>query len=330
VPAIVAFTLLVLAPALVWSGARRLCGLRAPIWLTFGPAATIVPAALFIPLPVFMTAGLLASIFSASYMFAAAWSFALGTRERLLSRWPLAVLCLIHAIALTLTAFMQIPADQVPFWLGLIFQTINFEAPFFVLGTSIFVVAWARESNELRHKMAADTDVITGLASRRAFLATAERVLERCRISGTPCAVVVFDLDHFKKVNDTFGHPVGDRVLETFGTVVNRALRPQDVIGRIGGEEFAALAPGSDIAVGVVLADRVRKAYSDAAQTVDGLTINGTLSAGVSAYADDDNLSDILRRADSALYRAKLHGRNRVESIGGDEPETTSNVIRVA
>lgn len=328
--AVPAFTLLAAAAALAWSGARRLSDQRTPLWLSFAPAAMILPATLVSPLPSFVTAGIAASILSTVYMFAAAWSLAFETRENLLSRWPLSVFCFLHGVAVSFTAFLQLPPDMIPFWLKLDFQIINFEGPLFVLGTSIFVVAWARERSELHHKMAADTDVLTGLASRRAFLASAERVLERCRLSGTPCAVVVFDLDHFKNINDTFGHHVGDRVLETFGTVINRALRPQDIIGRIGGEEFAALASGSDIAVGVALADRVRKAFGEAAQTVDELSINCTLSAGVSAYAEDDNLSTLLRRADSALYRAKLRGRNRVEAIGGDEPAVPTNVVRVA
>jgi diguanylate cyclase (GGDEF)-like protein len=330
IAAAAAFTLLVVAASLAWSGARRLCSQRASLWLIFGPAAMIVPATLIIPLPALATAGMSASVLSTAYMFAAAWSFAFGTREKLLSRWPLSVLCFLHAGAISLTAFLQLPPDLIPFWLKFDFQIINFEGPLFVLGTSVFVVAWARERSELRHKMAADTDVLTGLASRRAFLASAERVLERCRLSGTPCAVLVFDLDHFKTINDTFGHHVGDRVLETFGIVINRTLRPQDIIGRLGGEEFAALAAGSDIAVGVVLADRVRRAFSEVAQTIDDLAINGTLSAGVSAYAVDDDLSMLLRRADSALYRAKLRGRNRVEAIGDDEPAASTNVVRVA
>jgi len=328
--AVAAFALLTLATALAWSGARRLCGQKAPLWLTFGPAAMILPATWVSPLPAFETAGICISVLSTAYMFAATWSFAFGTRESLLSRWPLTILCFVHAVAIALTALMQLPPETIPFWLTLVSQTVNFEAPLFVLGTSIFVVAWAREKSELRHKHAADTDVLTGLSSRRAFLASAERLLERCQFSETPCAVIVFDLDHFKTINDTFGHHVGDRVLEVFGEVVRRTLRPHDIVGRLGGEEFAALAAGSSIEVGVALADRVRKAFAEAASIVDGLGINATLSAGVAASVNEDAVSVILTRADRALYRAKVQGRNRVEAIGNDEPLNDSNLIRVA
>ena len=251
---------------------------------------------------------MLATVFTAGYMYAAAWSFAFQAREQLLSRWPLAVLCLLHAIAFTLTAMLQLPPDQVPFWLELVSQMINFEGPLFVFGSAIFVVAWTRESNEMRHKAAADTDLITGLASRRAFFASAERVLERCRLSETPAVVVVFDLDHFKTINDSFGHHVGDRVLEVFGAVVNRTLRPHDVVGRVGGEEFAVVAAGSGTDVGVALADRVRRAFAEAARVVDGLAINGTLSAGSARTATGDDLAAVLKRADARALPGKGAG----------------------
>lgn len=327
---VAAFTLTAAGSGLAWSGARRLCGQKTPLWLTFGPAAMILPATLVSPLPAFATAGASASVLSTVYMLAAGWSLAVGTRDNLLSRWPLSTFSFLHGLAASLTAFLQLPPDLIPLWLKLDYQVINFEGPFFALGTSIFVVAWTRERSELLHKRAADTDMLTGLSSRRAFLSSAERLLERCRFSETPCTVIVFDLDHFKTINDTFGHHMGDRVLEVFGEVVNRTVRPHDVVGRMGGEEFAVLAAGSSIDTGIALAERVRKGFAEAARVVDGLAINGTLSAGVTVSVDEDPIGVLLARADSALYGAKLRGRNRVEPIGGDEPGTTSKVVRVA
>ncbi|NVN86943.1 MAG: GGDEF domain-containing protein [Rhodopseudomonas sp.] len=141
--------------------------------------------------------------------------------------------------------------------------------------------------------------------------------MARSRRNGTPVALVAFDLDHFKAINDTGGHATGDRVLQVFAEVCGRILRPGDLIGRIGGEKFAAIMPGSGIEAGYALAERVRKAVAEAGAIVDGSPVNCTVSGGVVASsAPDDDIYALLRQADIGLYRAKSLGRDRIECFG--------------
>jgi diguanylate cyclase (GGDEF)-like protein len=160
------------------------------------------------------------------------------------------------------------------------------------------------------------TDVLTGLANRRGFFLKAERVLARCRRDGTSIAIVAFDLDRFKAINDAYGHAIGDRVLQLFAEVCERMLRPGDLIGRLGGEEFVAIMPGSGIEAGFAMAERVRKAVAEAAAMVGKSPVNCTVSGGVAASSAPDDIHTLLRQADSGLYRAKSLGRNRIECFG--------------
>ncbi len=144
------------------------------------------------------------------------------------------------------------------------------------------------------------------------------------------------DLDRFKAVNDGFGHATGDRVLELFAGVCEKMLRPSDLIGRIGGEEFAALLPGSGIEAGFAMAERVRKGVANAVATIGDAPFNFTVSGGVTASLAADDIHALLREADAGLYKAKSSGRNRIERFpaqGSDEQgsgEAAANVIRVA
>ena len=138
----------------------------------------------------------------------------------------------------------------------------------------------------------------------------------------------MFDLDHFKRVNDTFGHALGDEVLVTFGKVLRKTLRPKDVVGRLGGEEFAALLPNTDRECAVALAERARSAYAEAAQFVGGQPVRNTVTIGVHSATGFIDLSELLDAADSALYEAKALGRNCIR-VHGQPPEPNSNVIRV-
>lgn len=128
-----------------------------------------------------------------------------------------------------------------------------------------------------------------------------------------PTAFLVIDLDHFKSINDRFGHAVGDDVLKLFASTANSSLRLTDFIVRLGGEEFAAIMPGT-LEEGVIVADRVRKQFEEAARTVSGHYIGATVSVGVAAHETAANIDALLERADIALYAAKANGRNRVEA----------------
>jgi len=159
----------------------------------------------------------------------------------------------------------------------------------------------------------ATTDYLTGIANNRSFFETGERELQRTRRYGHPLAVLMLDLDRFKRVNDTYGHAVGDRVLVSVAATCRYILRDIDIFGRLGGEEFGILLPETDLAGGKATAERLRLAVADAAIDVDASKLRTTISIGVSALApDDDRIEATLKRADDAMYEAKRKGRNRV------------------
>ena len=141
----------------------------------------------------------------------------------------------------------------------------------------------------------------------------------------------VASLDRFKAINDNFGHMTGDRVLEVFAEVCGRMLRPGDLMGRLGGEEFVAILPASGIEAGCEIAERVRKAVADAGAIVDGSPVNCTVSGGVAASSGSDDIHALLRQADFGLYRAKSLGRNRIECVDTpSQSQATANLIHVA
>ena len=126
----------------------------------------------------------------------------------------------------------------------------------------------------------------------------------------------MFDLDKFKRINDTFGHHVGDLVLTAFCGVATAALRPDDLFGRIGGEEFASLLPHTSLDEGLAVAERIRSNFEATTLEVGATTLTATVSVGVAMSIDQSRkLADLIKAADRALYRAKANGRNRVEYL---------------
>jgi diguanylate cyclase (GGDEF)-like protein len=168
----------------------------------------------------------------------------------------------------------------------------------------------------------ASTDPLTRLANRRSILQTLDREIERSRRSGAPCAIVFVDLDHFKRVNDAHGHAAGDTVLCQAAATMSGNLRPYDVLGRYGGEEFIAVLAGCDLPAARSVAERLRESIASAAVPVAGTAVNLTCSVGVAVAATEAELDSdaLLGAADRALYQAKSAGRNRVV-VAGEEPE---------
>ena len=164
------------------------------------------------------------------------------------------------------------------------------------------------------------TDPLTGLANRRAFMGAADREVRRARRFGDVLSSMIVDLDHFKHINDRAGHAAGDQVLHRFAEGMTRTLRSIDIVGRIGGEEFALLLPGTPLAGAMLTADRIRgTARSVVMPHAVGLPAL-TISVGVAELHPGDASSDaMLGRADAAMYRAKRGGRDR--SIAADPPD---------
>ncbi len=151
-----------------------------------------------------------------------------------------------------------------------------------------------------------------------------------------PIAVLLIDLDHFKSINDRFGHAVGDKVLQIFAKTTRMGLRQTDLVGRLGGEEFTVVLADASIDNAYLVADRLRKAFAASAATIDGQPLNATASIGVSVIVDPrQDLAHLITLADQALYLAKARGRNRVEVAPietdvDDEAPQRAKVIHMA
>jgi diguanylate cyclase (GGDEF)-like protein len=157
-------------------------------------------------------------------------------------------------------------------------------------------------------------DGLTALYNRRAFEKHLEEAISRENRSGGKFALVLLDIDHFKRLNDTFGHPAGDATLRHVSKVMSAHLRASDQAARFGGEEFALILPATDEAGAVLLAGRVRAAIEGSPLVFEGARLTVTVSLGVAVWPrDGEGKGDIVAAADRALYAAKQGGRNRVE-----------------
>jgi diguanylate cyclase (GGDEF)-like protein len=319
--------------ALIWKAARTIETKSAPLVVALlGPAVVALGGGL----PILRQApGSLALATGTAYALAAAISLWRGREERLMARWALIVLTGVHGTALLIGTYSTFTGstaqDTVPSLTSL-FGFIYFESIVFALGTSVFILALIKERNEAASRAAARTDSLTGIANRAAFLASAERILARCQHDNAPVSVMMFDLDRFKAVNDRHGHAIGDAVLREFCDVAAAALRPSDVFGRMGGEEFAVVLPGSSAEAAFIRTDRIRAAFAASCATVGDRQVNATVSAGVAGSANaEESLEVLLEYADAALYGAKTEGRNRVKRAEWPPPKgSPSNVFRVA
>lgn len=173
------------------------------------------------------------------------------------------------------------------------------------IGALTLTLHYARASH--RHHTEANTDSLTGVLNRRALF---DRFGSTKQSSRT--AVLMFDLDHFKQVNDRFGHAEGDRVLQRFADVLRLELRRGDIASRIGGEEFCVVLSDIDQEQAKTIAERIRKSFADLAIAIDGEGLIATVSIGLAMPATDEDFSALLNRADAALYQAKNGGRNQV------------------
>ena len=172
--------------------------------------------------------------------------------------------------------------------------------------------------DELELRMIAQVDHLTGALTRRGFVEQAEREISRSRRYGRPSSLVMIDLDHFKSVNDTHGHPAGDQVLAQVTELAKLVLRPSDVFGRLGGEEFAMLLPETSTAEATVVAERLRAAIAGHAMTLpNGEMLRVTASFGVAELAAGHGTFPAwLESADAMLYAAKAAGRNCTRVAG--------------
>jgi diguanylate cyclase (GGDEF)-like protein len=310
--------LLLLSFAITWSGARVFDGRPVlPMYVVMGPVAWVICAHLpsfsgELQLRILLSSGIITC-----YTWLTAYEFWRGRSEPLVSRWPAIFMLFAHgALFLLRTPLAAIlpwsPNNDVfdSVWL----TVLSFEALLFTIAIAFILLAMAKERTEYRHRTAAMVDPLTGLANRRSFLQDSHDLMKRDASDPRPAAVLLIDLDHFKSINDRFGHALGDRVLQVFADSAKANVRSTDLIGRLGGEEFAAVLYNIGRDKALALAERIRSTFAEAAVEVDGCSVGATVSIGMVLSQDSPlDVSELLGQADQALYHAKERGRNRVE-----------------
>jgi len=325
----IANALLLLGYGLTWTGARVFDGrpLR-PLLVLLAPLVWL----LLCRIPVFADS-VAARIIVASTMLAllallTAQEFWRGRDEPLMSRWPSVIVLLTHAAML----LARVPAILLSSTFRSDFVLSNLSFTLLAFGTLLFTVVMAflqlnmtKERTELKHKINSLVDPLSGVANRRAFLDGAADLLARQQIDREPLAVLLFDLDHFKQINDQFGHATGDTVLQAFAALATQTLGADILFARIGGEEFVSCIPVGDIDEAYAIADRVRRNFAAAAARFGNERLSPSVSVGVALGCDPDaTVADLLSIVDRALYRAKELGRNRVEIEMPAAPEVSS------
>ena len=304
------------ACGMIWNAARQFHG-RHVLWGAMVTGATIWLLACMSETFVASLGAriILSSLIIASYTFLTAAELWCERRKHLVSRWPAVFVPMLHGAVF----LFPIPlASLLPAERGMLTLASGWVAVFvleimlYVVGTAFIVLVLSKERAVRLYKAAALTDPMTGLFNRRGFIEASHELMAKQAKSGMFVSILMFDLDRFKSINDSYGHAVGDEALRLFAQTAIRSMRASDVLARFGGEEFVAMLPGT-IEEAVVAADRVRQAFQAEAVQVGAHKIGATVSIGVASASARKDIDALIGEADAALYRAKLNGRNRVE-----------------
>ncbi|NEW95266.1 GGDEF domain-containing protein [Rhodopseudomonas sp. BR0G17] len=302
-----------IACGMMWNAARVFHGLK-PNWpgLFLGAIAWLAAVTSLPPEQDALRMTIGAAIVAA-YAGLTASQLAAERRKAMHRRWPTMVVPLLHGAVLMLPIVLADlwPSPHSGFAGNVWVVLFAVELVLYAIGTVFVIFMLVSERSVSLHKTAASLDPLTGMLNRRGFSEACARMIEREAIAGRPVSALIFDIDHFKSINDRFGHPAGDEVLKLFAAIVTNSLRISDLSGRIGGEEFAALLP-CPIDEAVTAADRVREAFQNCGIEVDEAPVATTVSIGVAGGPAGVELEVLLAAADTALYQAKRGGRNRV------------------
>jgi diguanylate cyclase (GGDEF)-like protein len=315
---------IVLSGAIMWMAARQFEGRPFQLlWIAVWPAAFLAVAFSGL-LDVFDERLILACATLAVLRYITAIEFARNESDDLPSRLPTVILLLVVGtgylawLPLTLVLPLQEAGNVfVSAW----FPAVVLFALLGRIGLGFVVLSLVKERAEQKQRHDALTDPLTGLPNRRALFDAADALAGHSKyLKGDPISVLVCDLDHFKRINDTFGHRLGDRVLQVFASAMTEKLDTGSILGRLGGEEFAAILPGADSQQARETAESIRTAFAASAQSIDGAAVCCTVSIGAASHDDIDcDLVALFHKADGALYAAKHKGRNRVELLGPQE-----------
>ena len=315
---VVANALMAAGYGVMWSAARKFDGrsLLVPASLTgvgLWLAAMLIPAWYATP----VARASLTMLIGIVYTLLTAFELWRARGDGLPSRWLTVALLVLHAASLPLRVVVIAGSGgAVPSHAHLLTFILLESMLLAIAGTYLFG-SLVRERIASGYKHAASIDPLTGVANRRAFLHQGGRLLQRARTDGRAYSLLLFDLDQFKAINDAFGHAAGDDVLTTFCSTAIGQLRPGDLFGRIGGEEFACLLVGASASDAVIVAERIRFAFEGAVHRSSTGTFGATVSVGLATGSNTHpDMPSLLLSADRALYRAKQDGRNRVVEDG--------------
>jgi diguanylate cyclase (GGDEF)-like protein len=318
--------LLFVACGLTWSGARLFDGRGVK------PVAMFIGTFMWVgacQIPGFMASMdarvVLSSLIISGYTMVIAFEFWRGRAEPLGSRWPAIIVLGAHACLFMLRIPFALAAtahgQSVPVWENSWFPILLLESLLYVIAFAFIMMAMSKERLELKQKLASLIDPLTGIANRRAFFDETMQRLEKGSKDARPLVAILFDLDRFKKINDKYGHSMGDLVLKIFAEKAKANLRPGDFLGRLGGEEFAAILSGIELSTAFALAEQIRISFAN--ELSQGrYNVGATVSAGLALLHDSEmEIDSLLARADHALYAAKARGRDRVEIADTDRSQ---------
>jgi diguanylate cyclase (GGDEF)-like protein len=312
----IADALLIGAYGLLWMGARSFNNRRTPIeYLLVAPGAWF----LLHQLEILHFSNYARVVIVSSILFCCLvlTGFEFWRSNRILpSRWPM--IAIIGAQAAVFLSRILWPGWMLRLLAGHHSPTVTllilFELLFQTFFAAFLLAFLVKEGREEHFRQASLVDPLTGIWNRRAFLEFASRRLIRAAIHKQAAALISFDLDHFKYINDRYGHLAGDRMLCSFCDVMTDALRTGDLFGRIGGEEFACLLVDVSTADAMATAERLRSRFADTEIYSGSTPLRATVSSGVAMTGQPQpDLEALMSAADRALYRAKELGRNRVE-----------------
>jgi len=311
--------LLFTAFAAIWTGARVFDSRSIePVYLVTGAVLWLLVCRLPILADNVDIRALIASGIITAYTWLTAYEFWRGRSEALVSRWPAIFMFFaqgaLYILRTPLIAMLPSASTNDNLFTSVWMTVLSSESLLLTISSAFILLAMAKERTELRHRTAAMVDPLTGIANRRSFLQDAALIVKQHTTDPRPTAVLLIDLDHFKSINDRFGHALGDRVLEIFTDAARKSTRGSDLIGRLGGEEFAAMLIDTSREKAVEVAERIRESFAQMAQEVEGRAVCATVSIGlVHCEGPTLDLPELLAQADQALYCAKERGRNRVE-----------------
>jgi diguanylate cyclase (GGDEF)-like protein len=253
----------------------------------------------------------------AVYTFVIALELWRERRKSLYSRTAAIVVPSLHAAIFLMPLAMRAmqPEGSTGGWLTL----FALETIIYAVGAAFIVMLMVKDQNVHVYRSVANTDHLTGLLNRRAFMERARQLGTQQGERGEPLTLMMFDLDHFKLINDRFGHAMGDEVLRVFARVASGNMRANDIIGRLGGEEFAAIVP-EPMEFASRIAERLRIGFEAAGVTVGKHAVGATVSIGAAtSYEPVTDIDALIIRADAALYSAKRAGRNRLHTADDEQ-----------